>query len=168
MTSAECAVLGLLAFANRPLSFDRPLEMTDRRLSRSHHEFGNHRRMHAQGRRTAVPRLRSPERGSLADMVELHLRGRTAPGRRADLIAFLREAIPFYEAPGGIRVRLLWDVTDPERFIEVVEYADRDAYDRDQERVISDPKMNAYLARWRAFLAEAPQVETYRVDTPNV
>jgi quinol monooxygenase YgiN len=103
----------------------------------------------------------------LADVVELHLRGRTAPGRRAELIAFLEEAIPFYEGPGGIRVRLLWDVTDPERFVEVIEYADQDAYDHDQERVISDPTMNAYLARWRALLTEAPQVETYRVDTPH-
>jgi hypothetical protein len=98
-------------------------------------------------------------------MIELHLRGRAGLGRRADLVAFLREAIPFYERPGGIRVRLLWDVSDPDRFIEVVEYADQDSYDRDQVRVDSDVDMQDYLGRWRALLAGPPEVETYRVSS---
>lgn len=100
-------------------------------------------------------------------MIELHLRGRAAPGRRSDLVEFLREAIPFYEGPGGIRVRLLWDLADPDRFVEVVEYADRDAHDRDQARVDHDADMQGYLRRWRALLAEPPQVHTYAVDTPR-
>lgn len=100
-------------------------------------------------------------------MIELHLRGRVTPGRRSDLVEFLREAIPFYEAPGRIRVRLLWDLTDSDQFIEVVEYADRDAHDRDQTRVNHDPDMQEYLRRWRALLAEPPQVRTYEVDTPQ-
>lgn len=80
---------------------------------------------------------------------------------------FLREAIVFYERPGGIRVRLLWDLDDPDRFIEVVEYADRDTHDRDQVRVDQDPEMQGYLRRWRALLAEPPHVHTYEVDTPR-
>jgi hypothetical protein len=99
-------------------------------------------------------------------VIELHLRGRAARGRRADLVAFLAEAIPFYEAPGGIRVRLLWDVTDPDQFIEVVEYADVAAHDRDQHRVEHDSRMRDYLQRWRALLDGPPEVVTYRVDTP--
>ena len=98
-------------------------------------------------------------------MIELHLRGRVAPGRRADLVAFLGEAVPFYEQPGGIHVRLLWDVTDPDRFIEVMEYADQQTHDRDQIRVGSDPEMQGYLRRWRALLAEAPEVEVYGVES---
>src|SRR2546423_1790156 len=97
-------------------------------------------------------------------MIELHLRGRVTAGRRADLVAFLDEAIPFYELPGGIEVRLLWDTTDPDRFVEVVEYVDQDTHDRDQARVAGDPRMQGYLRRWRALLAEPPQVEVYRVD----
>ena len=95
-------------------------------------------------------------------MIELHLRGQATPGRREDLVAFLAEAIPFYEQPGGIRVRLLWDIADSDRFIEVVEYADRETYDRDQARVSDDPEMGQYLRRWRDLLAGPPQVETYR------
>lgn len=95
-------------------------------------------------------------------VVELHLRGRVAAGRRENLVAFLAEAIPFYERPGGIRVRLLWDVTDPDRFVEAVEYIDQDAYDRDQVRVTEDHEMVEYLRRWRALLTGPPEVETYR------
>ncbi|GAB3407165.1 putative quinol monooxygenase [Flindersiella endophytica] len=97
-------------------------------------------------------------------MIELHLRGRVAPRRRDDLVAFLREAIPFYEQPGGIRVRLMWDVADPDRFVEVVEYADQHSHDLDQARVENDPEMKDYLRRWHGLLVEPPRVETYRHD----
>jgi hypothetical protein len=100
-------------------------------------------------------------------MLELHLRASAAPGRRCELIEFLRAAIPFYEQPGGIRVRVLWDVADPDRFVEVVEYVDRRAYDRDQVRVEQDAEMRGYLSRWRGLLAGPPLVETYEVDTPR-
>lgn len=95
--------------------------------------------------------------------VELHLRCRVAPGKRAEFIAFLREAIPFYQAPGGIEVRLLEDLADDHRFIELVGYADEAVYRRDQERVEHDATMKAYLARWRGLLAQPPVVEVYRV-----
>ena len=100
-------------------------------------------------------------------MIELHLRGRAAPGRRDDLVAFLAEAIPFYEQPGGIRVRVMWDIADHLRFVEVVEYADRATHDRDQERVQHDPQMGEYLRRWRALLDGPPEIAAYEVDTPT-
>ena len=43
----------------------------------------------------------------------IHLRERVAQGRWDDLVSFLRSAIPFYEEPGGIRVRLLRDAGAP-------------------------------------------------------
>ena len=70
-------------------------------------------------------------------MIELHLRGRASPGRRSELVEFLREAILFYESPAGIRVRVLWDLADQDRFVEVVEYIDRATYERDQARVVA-------------------------------
>jgi quinol monooxygenase YgiN len=100
-------------------------------------------------------------------VIELHLRGCAAAGRRAELTAFLAEAIPFYEQPGGIRVRVLWDVGAPDRFIEIIEYADQAAHDRDRLRVEHDPRMREYLERWHTLLDGPPQVETYRVGTPR-
>jgi quinol monooxygenase YgiN len=94
--------------------------------------------------------------------IELHLRCRVRPGRRADFLAFLQEATPYYESPGGISIRLLEDLHNDHRFIELVVYDDEAAYTRDQERVASDPSMKAYLARWRELLAEPPMVEVYQ------
>jgi hypothetical protein len=98
--------------------------------------------------------------------IELHLRVLVKNGRRADFFAFLREAIPCYTAPGGIRIRLLADRLDPQRFIEVVEYLDEATYQQDQARVAHDPTMQTLLARWREHLAEPPIIETYGVTQP--
>ena len=104
--------------------------------------------------------------GNSSPSVQLHLRIRLAPGQREPFFAFLREAIPFYERPGGIRIELLANSADDHHFIEVVHYQTELAYQRDQERVASDPTMKQFLARWRSFLAEPPIVETYRPQTP--
>lgn len=93
---------------------------------------------------------------------EIHLRITVARGRRSDFFAFLREAVPFYEQPGGIRIRLLESADDDHRFIEVVEYATAHDYQNDQQRVEHDPQMKAFLERWRSLLAGPPTVETYR------
>jgi hypothetical protein len=83
------------------------------------------------------------------------------PGQREALLAFLRDAIPYYEAPGGIRVRLLASPEDSEQFIELVEYATRDAYVADQQRVEHDSHMRDLISRWRALLDGPPVVEVY-------
>lgn len=98
--------------------------------------------------------------------VELHLRCRVAEGRREEFFAFLREAIPFYESPGGIEIRLLQDAQDDHRFIELVIYDDVGVYERDQARVADDAEMQAYLGRWRALLVDAPAVEVYGLVEP--
>lgn len=98
--------------------------------------------------------------------IDLHLRFRVKPGKRGEFLEFLRGAIPFYEAPGGIAVRLLEDLKDDHRFIELVLYDDEGAYARDQERVAHDPAMKELLARWRALLEAPPVVEVYRLTAP--
>ncbi len=100
------------------------------------------------------------------ERIDLHLRIRVQPGRRADFLGFLRGAIPYYESPGGIAIGLLEDLTDDHRFIEVVRYDDQAAYERDQHRVETDPEMRRLLAEWRGLLSEPPVVEVYRCGTP--
>jgi quinol monooxygenase YgiN len=95
--------------------------------------------------------------------VDLHLRVRVLPGKREEFLAFLREATPYYESPGGIEIQLLQALDDDHRFIELVLYDDASVYERDQARVASDPTMKQYLERWRAMLAEPPVVEVYRL-----
>jgi hypothetical protein len=96
----------------------------------------------------------------------IQLRGRVAEGRWDDLVSFLRKAIPFYEGPGGIRVRLLRDAADPSAFIEIIEYETQESYAADQRRVDSDPAMIARLEEWRGLLAGPIEVQTLRDVTP--
>lgn len=98
--------------------------------------------------------------------IDLHLRIRLKPGQRDTFFAFLREAIPVYTRPGGIDIRLLEDLTDDHRFIELVVYANEAAYQRDQVRVNADPEMIELLQRWRSHLAEPPVIEAYRFGLP--
>lgn len=95
-------------------------------------------------------------------MIELHLRVQVKPDCLEAFRKFLLEAIPFYEQPGGIKVRLLEDSSDPTCFIELVEYTNEEIYHQDQLRVESDPTMQHYLERWRALLERPPEVEVYR------
>jgi hypothetical protein len=91
--------------------------------------------------------------------VSLHLRIRIQD--RSKLIDFIRRALPFYEKPDGIKIRLLQDFEDPNSFLEITEYRDRRSYEQDQYRVESDPEMNVYLQSWHRLLASPLIVETY-------
>lgn len=97
----------------------------------------------------------------------IQLRGRVTEGRWDDLLSFLHKAIAFYEEPGGIRVRLLCDVADPDVFIEVIEYETEESYAADQRRVENDPAMIARLEEWRGLLAGPVEVQTLCEVTPS-
>lgn len=99
--------------------------------------------------------------GTSASRVLLHLRIEVSAEHAGELVPFLREARKIYEAPGGIRIRLLRDMNHPNRYIELVEYDDRPTYDADQIRVDTDPLLVSTLDRWRALLASRPGVEVY-------
>ena len=92
----------------------------------------------------------------------INLGVRVSDSNLPGFLDFLREAVPFYEEPGGIKIRLLRNRDDPNGFIEVVEYASYEIYRRDQERVDSDPRMQGYLARWRELLSGPPEVTVYQ------
>jgi hypothetical protein len=94
--------------------------------------------------------------------VELHLRIQIKEHRREDFLVFLKEALPFYERPGGIRVRLLENPAGSGGAVEVVEYATLEDFRKDQLRVEHDPEMKKYLRRWRNLLDTPPVTEVYR------
>ena len=101
-------------------------------------------------------------------MVTILLSGRVLPGRWDDVVAYATEAFDVYEAPGGIRMRLLRDDADGDRFVEVVEYADEVAYEQDQRRIEQDPQVLRLLTRWHALLDGPPRVQVLReTDVPR-
>lgn len=97
----------------------------------------------------------------------LHLRIKV-PNTKDELFSFLRDAIPYYESPGGVRVRLLRSLENPTRFVEIVEYDSREAFDNDQRRVTEDPRMRSYLQAWRSLLVGDVQVESYEDVTDQL
>ncbi|MBK8254304.1 MAG: antibiotic biosynthesis monooxygenase [Polyangiaceae bacterium] len=90
------------------------------------------------------------------------------PGQRQALLDFLREAAPYYEAPGGIRMRLLQDANHPDKFIEEFEYATSEAFQADNLRVETDPVMKSYLDRWRALLLDKAEVTVFHDVTSQI
>jgi quinol monooxygenase YgiN len=100
--------------------------------------------------------------------VVLHLRIRASKGKRDALLEFLRSAIPFYEHPQGIKVRVLQSVDDRDAFIEIIEYESWDKYQQDNARVETDRMMRDYLERWRGLLLEPPKVELYAELTDSL
>lgn len=98
----------------------------------------------------------------MSERVFLHLRVRVSKENLEAFLRFLREAIPFYESPGGIRVSLVQDDMDPTSFIEIIEYDTYEVYKRDQCRANGDREMHDYLVRWRSLLMGRPEVVVYR------
>jgi hypothetical protein len=96
----------------------------------------------------------------------LCLRVRVSAHRRTEFLEFLREAIPVYERPGGIRVRLLQEADDAEAFCEMIEYDSTELFELDQHRVENDPDMKRLIARWREIIGGPPVVDHY-VEIPG-
>ncbi len=100
--------------------------------------------------------------------IVLHLELSCQEPSGADLIAFLRKAVPFYEMLPGVKIRLLRSIDRPGRFIEVVEYETDDAFESDRARVSGDERMARFLSQWRELLAEVPGVEHYADVTSEI
>jgi hypothetical protein len=100
--------------------------------------------------------------------IVIHLALTLPPDKQHELLAFLREAISYYEAPGGIRIRLLRNVEEPSHLIEVVEYLDTPIYEKDAVRIRQADKMKEYLSRWRELVQGPVVVETYEDLTHEV
>ena len=91
----------------------------------------------------------------------LHLKIRTANADVKQLLPFIKAAIPFYEAFGQMRIRLLHNVDDPTQFVQVVEYEAEAAFELTRQRFASDPTLRAYLQTWRALTLGAVEVDVY-------
>ena len=97
----------------------------------------------------------------------LHLRMRTTSASATQLLSIVKAAIPFYEASGGGRVRLLRNVDDPGAFVQVIEYKVDATMEFNRQRIASDPAIQAYLMAWRSLLAGAAEIDVYEDVTES-
>jgi hypothetical protein len=92
----------------------------------------------------------------------LHIRF-TAPGADpAQLLMMLKAAEPFFGLFGGMRTRLLQNVDDPAKFVQIVDYEAPEAVEVNRQGVVSDPRLQAYLQTWRTFMPGAAEIDVYQ------
>jgi hypothetical protein len=96
----------------------------------------------------------------------LHLRFTLPSADPAQLLALVNASKPFYEMLGGKSVRLLQNVDDPGKFIQVIEYETPEEMEVNRQRVASDPRMQAYLQGWRALMPGGAEIDVFKDVEP--
>ncbi len=92
----------------------------------------------------------------------LHLRFTMPAADPAQLSALIKSAKPFYEFFGTTRVRLMQNVDDPARFIQVIDYEADEALELNRQRIASDPRLQGFIQAWRAMLPGAVEVDVFQ------
>ncbi|HWM45375.1 MAG TPA: hypothetical protein VNR11_00515 [Xanthobacteraceae bacterium] len=92
----------------------------------------------------------------------LHLKFTAPSADPKQLLALVQAARPFYEFFGGKNVRLLQNVDDPGRFVQIVEYETDANIEMNRQQIASDPRMQASLQMWRSMVAGGVEFEVYR------
>jgi hypothetical protein len=92
----------------------------------------------------------------------LHLRFTMPAADPARLSALIKSAKPFYEFFGTTRVRLLQNVDDPSRFIQVIDYETDEAVELNRQRMASDPRLQSFIQAWRSMLPGAVEVDIFQ------
>jgi hypothetical protein len=91
----------------------------------------------------------------------LHLKFTMSGADPAQLSAMMKSAKPFYEFFGTMRMRLLQNVDDPGRFIQVIDYETDAAVEINRQRIASDPRMQGFIQAWRVMLPGAVEIDVY-------
>jgi len=92
----------------------------------------------------------------------LHVRF-TLPGADPQqLHTMMQASAPFFQAFGGLRMKLLHNADDPGRFVQVIEYETPAALESSRQQIASDPHVLAYLQALRTMVPGAVDMEVYR------
>ena len=80
----------------------------------------------------------------------------------AQLIAMIKAAAPFYQMFGKADVRLLQNVDDPAKFIQIIDYEAQEDWELNRQRIASDARMQAYLQTWRVMFPGALEIDVFQ------
>ena len=92
----------------------------------------------------------------------LQLRFTLPSGDSGQLAAMIKAAAPFYQMFGSAEVRLLQNVDDPAKFVQLIEYEAHEDWELNRQRVASDPRMLVYLQTWRTMFPGALEIDVYQ------
>ena len=91
----------------------------------------------------------------------LHFRF-TLPGVSEQMLAMLKSGTPLYQMFGDAKVRLLQNVDDPTRFVQMIEYDAPQTIEANRQQIASDPYVQAYIQGWRAMFPGAIEIDVYK------
>ena len=92
----------------------------------------------------------------------LHLRFTMPTADTSHFVAMIKAAAPFYQMFGKAQVRLLQNVDDPAKFVQLIEYEANEDWELNRQRVASDPRMLVYLQTWRTMFPGALEIDVYQ------
>ena len=84
----------------------------------------------------------------------------------SQLLAFVNASKPFYEMLGGTEVRLIQNVDDPGKFIQVIEYETPESMEMNRSRIAGDMRLQTYLQAWRAMLPGGIEIDVFKDVEP--
>ena len=86
----------------------------------------------------------------------------TLAGAPAQVIPMIKSAASFYQMFGDAKVRLLQNVDDPTRFIQVVDYEAPASLELNRQAIAGDPKFQAMLQGWRALFPGGVEIDVFQ------
>ena len=92
----------------------------------------------------------------------LHLRFTATGADPEQLLAMMRATAPFYQMFGKAEVRLLQNVNDPAKFVQIIDYEAVEDWELSRQRIASDPRMQVYLQTWRTMFPGALEIDVYQ------
>ena len=96
----------------------------------------------------------------------LHLKFTMTSADPSQLLAMVNASKPFYEMLGGTEVRLLQNVDDPGKFIQVIEYETPESMEMNRSRIAGDMRLQTYLQAWRAMLPGGVEIDVFKDVEP--
>ncbi|MGA2894950.1 MAG: hypothetical protein ABSE22_18955 [Xanthobacteraceae bacterium] len=92
----------------------------------------------------------------------LQLRFTLPTGDSTHLITMIKAAAPFYQLFGKAEVRLLQNVDDPAKFLQIIEYEADEGWELNRQRIAADARMQAYFQTWRTMFPGALEIDVYQ------
>jgi hypothetical protein len=92
----------------------------------------------------------------------LHLRFTMPSADNSQFVAMIKAAAPFYQMFGKATVRLLQNVDDPVKFIQVIEYEANEDWELNRQRLASDMRMQTFLQTWRTMFPGALDMDVFQ------
>jgi len=96
----------------------------------------------------------------------LHFRFTMPSADPAQILQFVNASKPFYEMMGVTEIRLIQNVDDPGKFIQVMEYETPESMELNRQRIAGDMRLQTYLQAWRAMLPGGVEIDVFKDVEP--